>query len=69
MSGRRGYEVAWPYVPETLRRMVVLDIVEGIDLLQRAKPAFQVVDDGPGHKSLGAIGSQAGPPVDIMVYR
>lgn len=46
---------------------VVGDVVQGVDLFQRAEPALEVVDDGPRHVRLGAVGADARPPVDVVV--
>lgn len=56
--------------PETLGwggAVVVGDVVEGVDLAEGAKGAFQVVDDGARHEGLGAVGGEAWAEVDVMV--
>lgn len=48
--------------------VLVGDVVEGVDAAERAEAAFQVVDDGARHERLsGAVGAEAGPPVNVMV--
>lgn len=58
----------WGELPESLwRARLIVNLIEGVDLAEGAKGAFQVVDDGPGHKGLGAVGGETGAEVDVMV--
>lgn len=57
--------------PERRRRgifaVIIGDVVEGIELFQRAKAALEVVDDGARHVGFGAISGNSRPPVDVVV--
>lgn len=57
-----------PNLPQCLRRLSLLKVViQRIRLCHGPKATLQIVNDGPRHIGFGAIRTDAGTPVDIMV--
>jgi hypothetical protein len=54
-------------LPQAARGRIFADVVESVEFLQRTEPPLQIIDDGPRHKSLGAVKPEAGPEMHIMV--